>query len=80
MTASHTTHRRGTKRRKTSVPDWSIHPCREQERRKNYVTKVGRFVEIKMQHDGQRGEKKGEPSHIVLESDHADRGSYATRH
>lgn len=38
MTASHTTHSSGTKRRKTSVPDWSIQASAESRRRmKDYV-------------------------------------------
>ena len=32
MTASHMTHKRGTKRRKTSVPDWSIQASAESRR------------------------------------------------
>lgn len=93
MTASHMTHSRGTKRSKTSVPDWSMQASAESRRERNYVTKVGKDVEIKMHCDTQPdcnaatprarpkgGKRRRRVAHIIVISYNSDCTSYATRH
>jgi hypothetical protein len=92
MTASHTTHNRGTKRRKTSVPDWSIQASAragEKEELRNQSWK-GRSrlrciatnqtaTRQQQEHDGAKRNGRRNP-HIVLISNNSGCMSYATRY